>query len=344
MVIPAVMFFLFLSLAGNAFLVVTRDTAPSVNTLSSSSAISSSSSALGPIAFGDVLRPISMTPRLLDASGSVQGASEYVLPEGILPAFPEAMRLYRDQGVAFDRSPFGVLFRAMGAPVDPVKMQLSPDTYLFRSADGMLKLSLSIPTRTLVVTRAVPSVPTPPPERADDDEVMALAKTFAASLNIDLTSLGTPYITETPQTVSQPRRTFVVWPMSIGSYPVYGPDGSPVPALTMQIGRVSHRAISASLSLLSPHVLAVSEYPTLQRDILERKLRSGGLLPMPRNPDGDSITYADLKIVYLLMPQDDKAPTYLVPAMKAAFLLKGIWFATFVPLLDQKHFNTALIP
>ncbi len=291
------------------------------------------------MAFGDIVRSVSFPSRVLDGTGSMTGVREYVLPTAIVPEFPKALPLYRDQEIAFDGPSFGALFTSMHAPIDPVTMQLFPDIYSFRSADGTLKMSLSLPTRSLTILRTLIPQTTPSLERADDNEVMALARTFAASLNIDLAPLGTPYITESPQTATQPKRTFVVWPMSIGSFPVYGPDGTPVPSLTMQIGRVSHRAISASISLLSPDVLAASDYPTLPREILEKKLRSGGLLPMPKDPEGDSITYGDVRIVYLLMPQDELAPTYLVPAMKAAFLVKGKWFATFVPLLDPKNFN-----
>ncbi len=339
--VPVASFVLLLSLAGNAFLIVTRQTNSSPSDLSpNGKSLSSSRAALASLAFGDISRPIPVRPQLTNASGAaLNPVNRYVLPPSIVPAIPAELAVYRDQGTELDTSSLSALFHSLRAPVDPLKMQLLPETETFKSADGLLKVSLSLPTRTLTITRVLQAERTTPPERADDAEVLALAKTFAATLNIDLTGYGAPQISETKATGDQPKKTFVTWPMTIGAVPVIGADGQGIAALSMQIGRVSHRAVSATMSLLSPEVLAASNYPTLSSQMLEVRFLSGGLLPFPRGQNAPSVTYSTAQIVYLLLPQDDRSPTYLVPAIRASFQSDGKSFSTLLPLLDRTHFD-----
>lgn len=339
--VPVAAFVLLLSLAGNAFLIVTRQSNPSPDDLSPyGSTLSSSRAALASLAFGSISRPIPVRPQLTNASGAaLPQVNRYVLPPSILPVIPAELAVYRDQGTEVDTDALRMLFRSLRAPVDPVKMQLLLETETFKSADGLLKVGLSLPTRTLTITRILQAERTTPPEKADDAEVLALAKTFAATLNIDLTGFGSPRITETQATTDQPKKTFVTWPMTIGETPVVGADGQGIAALSMQIGRVSHRAVSATMSLLSPDVLAASNYPTLSAQMLEVRLQSGGLLPLPRGQNAQDVTYGTAEIVYLLLPQDDRSPTYLVPAIRASFESGGKSYRTMLPLLDRTHFD-----
>lgn len=335
MIVPAALFVLLLSLAANVFFFATR--IPVTNSFVPSSSDSSSflPSSLGSVAFGDIV--LSIPTHAVVGSGSL-GVKKYVLPDGILPKISESLPLYRDQGVQIDESFLKTLFASMHAPIDPATIGMLSDTYTFKSADGALSMTLSLPTRTLTIIRPLVSGMPIPPEKADDTEVFALAKTFAATLGIDVSLLPAPIITETPATSSQPKKTFVVWPLLIDSFPVIDQDGAAVPAVKMQIGRVAHRAISVTLTLLSPDVLAHSQYPTLSSDMLTAKLRSGGLLSMPKSPEGETVTYHDAKIAYLLLPQNGVHPTYLLPVMNVAYLFHAKWFSTFVPLLDPQHF------
>lgn len=337
---PVAAFVLLLSIAGNVFLIVTRASSRPGNPSSFYDALPSSSASLGSIAFGDVLRPVSFDIQSMNATGSIlKSVSRYVLPESRLPSLPSEMPVYRDQGMEVDTQYLSTLFRSLHAPVDPIKMQLLADTYDFKSSDATLKISLSLPTRKLTITRNLQAERTTPPERADDAEVLALAKTFAATLSIDLTTFGEPAITETKPIGDQPRKTFVTWPMTIGGTAVLGIDSEPVPALSMQIGRVSHRAINATMSLLSSDVLASSLYPVLSGQMITVRLMSGGLLPIPMDPSGPEVTYEKVEIVYVLLPQDLDYPMYLIPAIRISFMSDGKTFKTLLPILDRKHFD-----
>ncbi len=337
--LPVASFVLLLSIAGNVFLIATR-----ASERDSDDALfdapSSSAASLGPKAFGTVVRPVTFVPVTVDSSGAVlTPVGRYVLSDTLLPAIEPELPIFRDQGMEVDTQYLSRLFRSLRAPIDPVKMQLLADTYTFRSADSTLKISLSLPTRTLTVTRNLQAERTTPPERADDAEVLALAKTFAATLSIDLTSFGEPRITETKAVGDQPRKTFVTWPMTVAGMPVVDVEGQIVPALSMQIGRVSHRAINATLSLLSSDVLASSLYPAMSAQMVGVKLSSGGLLPLPSGPEGHEVTYDKAEIVYLLLPQDAEYPTYLIPTIRASFISGGRAFTTLVPLPDRTGFD-----
>ncbi len=349
--LPIGVFFLLLSLAANTFFIsIQRGVLPIAVQTSSSSSLVSDPVVLQPIAFGLVSRPIAMHPRILDGSGApMPGIASYALPADI-QALPETFPLLRDQGIPFDLSGFGRFFSTVGIPVDSQKFQLLPETYVFKSADGSLRVSFSASSRTLTVTRLQLPQPMTFVSRADNAEVLALATTFVQSFGISPSIYGAAKITDVPGVGGQPGKTIVTWALNIASVPVVGLDGLPVPAISVQVGRVSHRAIGMTMTLLSPNQLVSSTYPTASLASMARLFASGGLLPAPYDARGLAVTYSNVALVYLLLPQDGNYSTYLVPVMRAFYSVQKDCadtcqtYATFVPAIDLKNFEWQVKP
>ncbi len=321
--LPLGAFALLLSLTFNIFLIATRPDdsgAMSDFLTTSSSSDESPVSVLEPMAFGIVKRPVAMKVQTVDLSGAtLKGFSSYAMPPGIIPAIPETMPVYRDQGVTFDAVYFVPFFQRVRAPLDAERMQLLPDKYSFRSADGIMRVSFSAATRTLSVTRTTPAQAVDSLNPADDAEVLAIAVNFAQSLGVDTSTLHSPLVKDIAASQGQPARTYVRWPLSIGSFPVIAADGTPVSALAVQVGRLSHKPLSATLTLISPEVLASAPYPVLSPQDLSSSFESGGLLPAPFSAKRPVAIYSQAEPVYLLLSQDAQYPLYLIPAVKAVF-------------------------
>ncbi len=349
--LPIGAFLLLLSLAANAFFISTQHggVLTAVPTSSSSSA-AFDPVVLQPVAFGLVSRPIAMHPRLLDGSGApMSGIASYALPPGTSP-LPENFPLLRDQGIPFDLSAFAPFFRAVGIPVDPLKFQLLPETYTFKSADGSLRVSFSASSRTLIVTRLQLPQPMTSVSKADNAEALALASTFVQSFGITPSLYGAGKVIDVPGVGDQPGKTVVTWALNIASVPVVGLDGLPVPAISVQVGRVSHRAIGMTMTLLSPYQLVSSMYPTASFASMSHLIGSGGLLAAPYDPNGLAITYSNVGLVYLLLPQDGNYSTYLVPVVRAFYSVqkdcgdKCQTYPTLMPALDPKNFEWQVKP
>ncbi len=342
--LPIAMFILLLSLAGNAFLLYSGTNTKPIVTTSASSSVSTAEMVLGPVAFGTVSRPVSIKPQTIDGSGSALPAvKEYVLDQKILPELGETMPVYRDQGTPLDVSYFAPFFIRLGAPLDPEKLQLLPETFTFRSADGSLHVTFTSAARTLSIAQVKSPQSVAPTIPADDIEVEALAERFAQVLAIPLPADLRPRVHE-EKIPGQTPRTLVSWPLLFNGHPVLTSDGVPVPALTIQVSRVSHRAISATVSLLSPSVLVSSPYPLLKNNAITQYLLSGGLLPSPKSTKGKTGTFSAASAVYLLLPADVQYPLYLVPGVRASYSTdeKCPTCApkhTIVPTLDPSGFD-----
>jgi hypothetical protein len=181
--------------------------------------------------------------------------------------------------------------------------------------------------------------------RADDAEVIAIAKQFASSIGIDASVLGTPVVVE--RTDGTPK-TIVTWNAIFAGYPLYDVSMKPVPSLEIQVGRVSHRPVVAWVNLLRPDLLTRSEYPSASRDFIGARLGSGGFLPVAKDLPGKaaSVTYAGAVLGYVVQPADAEYPLYIIPVVRASWLAelgcKGCVpqeVSTFVPALDAKTFS-----
>ncbi len=341
--LPMLMLILLLSLGMNAFFVfVPRPGVPLHDASSSQSSTSASgSSALGPLAFG-VVKLALLSPRTLDENGvALKPVKTYEVPASVLPALPKELLLYRDQGIPLDTAYFVPFFRRVGSTMDPETLQLLPETFSFTSVDGALHVSFSAASRTLKVVRTASSPAPVSATRADDPEVIALARTFADTLGLDTGMLGNPEVIETKPMSGQASKTIVTWPMSISSFPVLSVDGSGIATLSVQVGRVLHRAMGLEMPIFSSDVLAASPYPVLPSSGIASAFLTGGMSPMPRSPKGEKATYSSARMVYMLLPQNPEHPTYLMPMLQATFSLPsdgpGLSHTTLIPVLEPAH-------
>lgn len=332
------MFVLLLSLAFNLFFIV-RGTDASTSSSYQSATPLDESLRLGPQAFGAISRGFAIRPQKTSGTSSLVPVSSYSMTDGILPTLADTLLLYRDQGVGIDADQVEAMFSALGVPVDWQSLQLLPTSEKWRSADRTMELTLDIPRRALTVSR-LGSFPASPDGAADDLVAIAIAKEFAVSLGIDVGSVE-PNIVERPAEGTTPARTYVTWPMMFADVPLLDIDGRPVPLAQVQVGRLSRKALSATLTLLQPEHLAQSGYPIATSQKLIQGFASGGLIPVAKDAKGkaQAAKFEAAEQVYILQPADNEYPLYIVPAVAGYFRQGSARVTTFVPAIDPVQFQ-----
>ncbi len=330
-------FALLVSVALNVFLLL--DTGDTVIPSYQSATPTDESLRLGPQAFGAISRGFSLRPQKTSGASPLTPVTAYSMKEGLLPAMKDTLLLYRDQGVGIDEKQVEAMFHALGVSIDWRQLQLLPLSEKWRAADRTMELTLDIPRRALTVSR-VGSFPASTDGSADDLTAIAIAKEFAESLGINVGSVA-PIIVERAAEGTTPSRTYVAWPMMFAGVPLLDTDGKPVPLVQVQIGRLSRKALSATLTLLQPEHLAQSGYPLAPTQKLIQGFASGGLLPVAKDAKGkaQAITYDAAEQVYVLLPADSEYPLYIVPAVAGYFHQGATRVTTFVPAIDPVQFQ-----
>lgn len=350
---PFIAFVLFLSIGLNAFFLtvdrfrqanIPQATSSSVS-IQAPSANGSDPFARGPQAFGKVWRGFPVRPQRAVAGVALTPVKTYELSPDLLPTISATMTLYRDQGIDIDPSFVLSIFSRFGSPLTAEPGQYFARTVGLKSADASTDVTLDVDRRILTVTVKNASPAPAQASRADDAEVIAIAKQFASSIGIDASLLGTPTVIERMDGTS---KTIVSWNAMFAGAPLFDMNMKPVPALEIQVGRVSHRPVVAWVNLLRPDLLTRSEYPAASRDFVGTRLGSGGFLPVAKDLPGKagSVTYTSAVLGYVLQPADAEYPLYVIPVIRASWMAdlgcKGCVpqeVATFVPALDAKTFS-----
>lgn len=342
-VVSLVTFVCFLSIGANIFLMVTRPGTPAPR--AALPVPLEESLLLVPQAFGTVQRGISKKPQATSRSGqALVPAASYVLPTAGYAALVASLPLYRDQGVPLDDKWIEKVFEDLGVTMKWRHLQLLPAVQRWTSSDKTMELALDIEKRSLTVNRTG-TFSADPEGRAGDDVVVAIAKEFADSLGIVTAPYGTPVINERPVDGGS-MRTYVVWPMIFGDLPLLDANAEPVPAVQVQVGRLSRKALSMTVTLLSSKHIALSAYPRASKETLESSLLAGGMLPVASGLEGKTqdVVYTDIRKVYILLPSEKGFPTYIVPALQGLWTQGSANGSTFVPGLDPSFFLWELPP
>lgn len=341
--VSAAFFFLFFSVALNIFLFMTRvpeeTVAPQPVTLGDPFFAD-------PQAFGVVSRGFPIRVQELAGTSAILPVSSYELSGSVLPRIPAALSLYRDQGFPSDPDHIAKLLKTFHMPFTWESFGILSTLEKWYSADRTLEFVLDIPKRTLTVTvqgSFEPAAQGP----ADDVSTIAIAEHFLDSLKIDRSSLATPYITENSVGSGGRSKTFVVWPTVFDGVPLVDVNAEPVPAVLVQIARLSRRPQSATITFFSPESLSRSSYPRAKNDDLVRGFMSGGLLPAPTPTSGRTsvASYSAAQFVYILLPSDVENPLYVVPGVLAVWnqpACDGCSFipvSTLLPALDNAVFR-----
>lgn len=300
--------------------------------------------ARGPVAFGTVNRGFA-----LKTQGSIKDAtppvSSYVHTTAVLPLIPASMMLYRDQGYEVDRALIESVFRGLRAPTSVLSSGLFTKSLTLRSVDFVTTVTLDAERRILTIARA-PLTPPPSQDPMDDATSIAVAREFADSLGIDTKDFGTPEVRDVRDQQGA-SKVFVVWKATFDGLPLLDADLTPLERLSVSMSRQTHTALSARLSLLDPGALARSMYPVTTKEVLDRALASGGLLPVAPHLSGTPVVadYSSLDLAYMVIPSDREYPLYIAPVLRAVWSMKPTCkgcvlgtYATFVPLLDPSSF------
>jgi len=131
-----------------------------------------------------------------------------------------------------------------------------------------------------------------------------------------------------------------MWPMTFRDVPLLDLDAEPVPAVQVQVGRLSRKALSMTLTLLQPDRMTLSAYPKASKDVVAASLKEGGLLPIAKDVKGTKTdaVYSSLAPAFVLLVGDRQNPTYIVPVLLAEFRQGRITGRTFVPSLSPEQF------
>jgi len=332
-------FALLLSVAANVFFLFTRgtDKVPSDQVFVTGG--QEESLLMGPVAFGQVQR--GFVPKFQKASGSSAflPVASYVLPDTLVPQTSGALPLFRDQGVPLDESEVQRIFERLGVTLGWRDLQLLPTQQRWRTADRLMEIALDIEKRALTVTRTgsfSPSIE----GRAGDDATVAIAREFSMSLGIDPAQYGTPKIVERSTEPGGPLKTYVIWPMIFNGVSLLDADAQPVPAVQVQVGRLSRKALSMTVTLLRPDRMSKSAYPWSPKAAIVASLQEGGLLPIAKDTKGTktNVVFTSLTPSYVLLLGDREYPTYIVPTLLVEFMQGNVTGRTFVPALSEAQF------
>ncbi len=349
---PLVAFVLFLSIGLNAFF-LTVDRFRQAKEVSRVVPPASTTGAViqeyerGPKAFGVVRRGFEVMPQTPPVGVEFPPVLSYDIPSNLFPELPATLTLFRDQGVTLDTSLLHTVFQRLGAPYNAGSMQYFAKFLNFRSSDRSMEISIDVEKRKLTMKKLGLLPPPPSTSRADDVECIALAKDFVETIGFDHLLQGDPTVVDRID-VDGSAKTFVVWAATIDSFPLFDLSLKRVPKIEVQVGRVSKRAIQATVNLFEAGLLARSAYTVASKDVLMQKLQSGGYLPLARagKAKAASVAYSSLSLAYLLYPADLTQPTYLLPILKADWSMDPscagcvpVRFATFTPALDPSVFT-----
>lgn len=300
---------------------------------------------LEPGAFGEVRHGFTVKTQDVSGTSAVLPVSSYEVAENILPKLPALQYLYRDQGVELDAQHVQKLLEDMNIPLEWKSIGLIPVQEKWRSADGTQEFILDTEKRSLTVSvlgSFGPSSDGP----ADDATTMQIAKLFLKSLRIEMSNVREPMTTE-KILENGSSKTYVVWPMTFDDVPLVNVQGQPVYGAQVQVGRLSRRALSATITLLSPESLPKSAYHSASEEVLRRGLETGGLSPAPKST-GKKVAVASLTEatqVYILYPKELHHPTYIVPGLQAVWMQSScstcslVPITTVVPSLDPVTFE-----
>lgn len=342
-VVSVVTFVCILSVGANIFLMVTRPAGPPLGAALPTPF--EESLLLVPQAFGTVQRGFARKPLATSVNGqALAPAASYILPAAEFQSLVASLPLYRDQGVPLDEPAVEKVFEDLGVSMEWKDLQLLPTTQRWRSSDKSMEIALDIEKRALTVSR-LGTFSADPDGRAEDDVTVAIAKEFADSLGIAVSPYGSPAIVERTADGGS-TRTYVVWPMVFGGLPLLDSNAAPVPAVQVQVGRLSRKALSMTVTLLSSEHIALSAYPRASREMLERALLQGGMLPVASGLPGSpqDVVYSEIRKVYILLPGEKGFPTYIVPALQGLWTQGTAYGSTFVPGLDPSQFLWDPIP
>ena|GEM_PF-1329498 len=342
---PFILLVLLLSLGANVFLLRSKPLQrPSEGNVPPAVGQESTGEALPPRAFGTVDGGFSRTPRIpVLSGGTIAPVGKYVVTSGLFPALPSALALYRDQGIGTQDAFFLSLFRSARVPLDFTRLQLSPQGFDLRTANGAFTVTLRLQDRLLTIRRTASSVPpVPATGRAGDEEVIALARDTASQFGIESADFASPSVADIAET------TVVRWPLRFSGSEVIDVRGQAVNALSVKLDRQSRTVSELNLNLLSPQVFARSDYPSASREELAAGLLSGGLLPLSGSGlKGKplTVTYGDADLIYVLRRGDGARPTYVVPAIRVFWEQQStcqacgpVRLSTFVPALAPADF------
>ncbi len=337
-VMSVIIFLFLLSVAANVFFLVTRNTPREQKQGIFTGRYVEEPLLLGPVAYGQVQRGFARKTQKASGTQALLPVSSYVIPKDLVTAPSGAMLLFRDQGIPLDESEVQRIFDRLGVTLHWQGLQLLPTLERWRTADRAFDIALDIERRALTITRVgafSPAADGP----ADDDATVAIARAFADSLGI-VVPAGQPRIFERAAEAGGPLKTYVVWPMIFHNVPLLDAEAQPVPALQIQVGRLSRKALSMTVTLLDPEHMSKSAYPRASKDVLSASLADGGLLPFSKDLKGKktTVTYTSLTSAYVLLLGDREYPTYIVPAFLAEFTQGQVSGRTFVPALSAEQF------
>lgn len=294
---------------------------------------------MGPVAYGQVQRGFPVKSVVASGTSALLPPAAYVIPDGMVPQVSGALPLYRDQGVPLDESEVQRIFDRLGVTFHWKDLQLLPTLEKWRSADRTMDVTLDIEKRALTVTRTGAFSPSPE-GRAGDDTVVAIAREFADSFGVDITPYGDPRIEERATEPGGPLKTYVVWPMLFAGVPLLDIDAKPVPSVQIQVGRLSRKALSMTVTLLKNDRMSQSAYPRTSRESIIASLGAGGLLPLSSTLPGKKtdVVYTGLTQSYVLLLGDREFTTYIVPTVLADYIQAGVRGRTFVPAISPDQF------
>lgn len=332
-------FLFFLSVAANIFFLVTHNTSAPPEQGIFFPRYEEEPLLLEPLAFGDVQRGFPVRTQNMSGEKTLQPAGQYVVPDGLVPPLSGALPLFRDQGVPLDDDAVKRTFDRLGVAIQWHDLQMLPTLERWRTADRTMELALDIEKRALTITRVgafSPSSEGP----ADDEAAIAIAREFAVSLGIDPVSFGSPRLVERSTEPTGPTKTYVVWPMIFNGVPLLDTDAEPVPAVQVQVGRLSRKALSMTVTLLRPDRMSLSAYPRSSKDQVIASLKEGGFLSLAKDLKGTKkdVVFTSLDPSYVLLLGDHNYPTYIVPTLLAHFTQGTLSGRTFVPALSPDRF------
>lgn len=333
------LFALFLSIAANIFFLATRNTpkAPEQGIFVTGGL--EEPLLMGPVAYGQVQRGFIPRSQKTSGSSALLPVGSYIVPDGLVPQTSGALPLFRDQGVPLDESEVERIFSRLGVTLGWKDLQLLPTQQKWRTADRLMEVSLDIEKRALTVTRNGSFSPSAE-GRASDDAAVAIAREFAMSLGIDPASYGAPKIVERATEPGGPLKTYVIWPMIFNAVPLLDTDAQSVPAVQIQVGRLSRKALSMTVTLLRPDRMSQSAYPWAPKTAIITSLQAGGLLPVATDTKGTKtdVVFTSLDPSYVLLLGDREYPTYIVPTLLVEFKQGNVTGRTFVPALSETQF------
>jgi hypothetical protein len=346
--VSAAFFLLLFSVALNVFLLKTR--VPEETTIPEPAVLGDPFFS-EPQAFGVVKRGFPLRIQQYVGTSAVLPVTLYQFSGGILPTISAALPLYRDQGLPADAAHIAMTLKTFHSSFPWESFGVLPVSETWRSADRTLEFVLDTTKRSLTATVLGSFVPAPE-GRADDVSTIAIAERFIDTLKIDRSTLGPPFILEKTSESDGSSKTYVVWALLFDGVPLLDANAKPVPAVQVQVGRLSRKALSATMTLLSPASLSRSSYPRATTEDLVRGFMNGGLLPAPRTASGVlSVTsYTSAEFVYILLPADTEHPTYIVPGVHAVWKQPAckdcilIPVSTLLPAINNDLFRWYSVP